>query len=282
MSDLTEMGFAFAPVRPLPVGVKRFEYESMDSFIRRLAAANGADVRVVETWLIQQGSLSPVFDREHWFQVWLHLAGNLQNGPHQVLPVASGAATAPGVDRPLCRRCSHGDYASGDLTRLGLVCLRHRVWIDPHDGVHADEESIRAERRFRKNLMKRNLSLWSPEMRFARRLVLLTVTPAWMEAHRGSHGRLSAYSAAYAAQVAIAVDLFERHELAALASDPGAHSLVGCTDWLRKRIDRLSAADEPWRAGAVLSQLIHFLDHRDTLPHVGDPALTDILERLSR
>lgn len=276
------MGFAFAPVRPLPVGVKRFEYESMDSFIRRLAEANGADVHVVETWLIQQGSLSPFFDREHWFQVWLHLAGDLQAGPHQVFSSAAGAATSLGVDRPLCRRCSHGEYASGDLTRLGLVCLRHRVWIDPHDGVHADDESIRAERRFRKNLMKRNLSLWSPEMRFARRLVLLTVTPAWIGAHRASNGRHSAYSAVYAAQVTIAIDLFERDELATLASIVGAHGLVLCTEWIRKRIDRLSVADEPWRAGAVLSQLVHFLDPGHTLPHVGDPALTDILERLSR
>ncbi|WP_299086763.1 hypothetical protein [uncultured Microbacterium sp.] len=265
-----------APIVPLPVRRRRLAHESTDSYIRRLAAANGTSASTVRLWLLEQGILPAGFDRDEWFAAWALLAG----GSAARRRMRDGGPRV--TERALCVRCARGEDASGQLTGLGLICLKHRVWIAPYDGGIADAASHRAERQFRAELVPAGLELPSAEMRFAQRLVALSVTPRWIAAHHSAGGTRSLPAALYPSQVAIASALFVRDGLHEIAREQDGGNLVACTEWIAAHIDRLSPVDEPWRAGALLGHAARTCAGLDTSAEFGHRAITNVLERLSR
>lgn len=267
---------ASTPIAPLPVRRRRLAHESMDSYIRRLAAANGTTASTVRLWLLEQGILSPGFDRQAWFAAWTSLAGR----PAAHRRKRHGVPRV--TERALCVRCARGEDASGQLTGLGLICLKHSAWIDPHDGSTADAAFQRVERQFRAQLAPAGLELASVEMRFAQRLVALTVTPCWIATHHSSRGTRSVPAALYAPQVGIACALFVRDGLREIACGEEKRDLVPCTEWIAAHIDRLSPIDEPWRAGALLSHAAHTCAQINAHAELSHSAVADVLERLAR
>lgn len=265
-----------ASIGPLPVRRKRFAHESADSYIRRLAAANGTTALTVRRWLVEQRILAPVFDVDDWLRVWADLAG-------RSTPQRRECNAAPrAAERALCMRCTRGEDASGQLGGLGLICLKHRVWIDPRDGSAADPASATAERRFRTVLAATGVELHSVQMRFAQRLVALAVTPRWVSARHASLRTRSLPAALYSSQVEIACALFVRDGLREIACGEEKGDLVPCTEWIAAHIDRLSPVDEPWRAGALLSHAAHTCAQINAHAELSHSAVADVLERLAR
>ena len=256
-------------IRPLPVRLKRSHGESTDSYIRRVARANGTTASTVGIWLREAGIVPRTITRATWYQIWTCLTGDTQ--PSQ------DAAIVGGLDRALCMRCSRGATASGKMPRSGLICLRHRCWIDSHDGSAVVGDELRAEREFRTKLAPMGVRIESAHMLFALRLVALAVNPRWVadSARRGSGRTLHAQL--FVPQVAVAVSLFAHDELAAMARAELDLSLAVGEEWVRKRIQRLTVDEELWRAASLLRTCVQeIIDHGPRLD------LNQLLYRLSR
>lgn len=185
-------------------------------------------------------------------------------------------------DRTLCLRCTRGQRASGPLSRWGLVCVEHGCWIAAGDGHRADVRSLRAERLFRRELVRSGITLESAELRFAQRLVFLTIGPRWIEKQHRDHATGSPRAAVYASQVTIAVDLFVRDGLKELARHPTGHRLEPCAEWIAARIEAITSRAEPWRAGALLNHLIIQQERAQSTPDLTGGTRADILHRLTR
>lgn len=236
-------------LKPLPVRLKRVHHESTDSYIRRVANANATTATTVGIWLHETGVLPRTTSRSTWYQVWDRLSGE-----RSIEYEPSRPGTIP--DRALCRLCARGVSASGQLPRWGLICLRHSCWIDPRDGGAATRAELKAERRFRMELARRDLHMESPRMEFALRLVALAVSPRWL-CDSAAHGSAQTLRAQlFAPQVKIAVDLFANDELAAMARTESAPGLIVLEKWIEERIENVGLSGEPWRAAGLLSSIV--------------------------
>ena len=269
MSETTLEGGARDHIAPLPIRVRRVYNESMDSYIRRLASANGVTAVDVGRWLRESAILPRELSKATWYAAWARL-GDL---PPKSLPGDPG----PGVDRALCRRCSHGQRVEGRMPAWGLICLRHGCWIDPADGSSMRQTELRAERAFRRTLSSSGLHMESPGLQFALRLASLAVSPDWLDARTHRHGFRSLRASLFPAQVRIAADLFRHDELAALRSTEPGRRLESCERWLACRIAGLGERDEPWRAAGILSALLQHLEDRTVVVE-----LEEILYRFAR
>lgn len=261
---------------PLPVRLRRFAYESMDSYIRRSVRANGITVDVVRQWLIQQGALIPDVDQDGWYSAWYALGALHQRRSRSRTNVPVVA------ERQLCTRCTHGEYASGPLAQYGLVCLKHRCWIDPRDGGNVDGDSLAAEKLFRRELVSQGFTLESPEMRFTLRLTRLAVDQRWFDVQLRNRGTQSAAGALFVPQVTLAAALFVGDGLTTLSGAPVGERLLPCTQWIAQHVDGISSNGEPWRAGALLSHLILEYQRIEVVPDSRGGTHTDVLQRLSR
>lgn len=249
MSATAPLPIQLDALNPLPIRLKRVHHESMDSYIRRVANANGTTATTVGIWLHETGVLPKTISRATWHQAWDRLSGE---------GCLEYEARRPGTipDRALCRFCARGVSASGQLPRWGLVCLRHRCWIDPHDGGAATRAELKAERHFRTELARRDLHMESARMEFALRLVALAVSPRWLR-DNAAHGSAQTLRAQlFAPQVKIAVDLFASDELVTMARTEPAPGLVVLEKWIKERIENLGLSGEPWRAAGLMSSIV--------------------------
>lgn len=269
MTADSHMTFGHESIQPMPVRIKRVHCESTDSYIRRVAHANGTTASTVGIWLHEAGIVPRTISRATWYRTWSYLADDIQSGRF--------AAPTGALDRTLCRRCSRGASASGQMPRFGLICLRHRCWIDPCDGSLATREELRSEREFRTKLAPIGVHIESAHMQFALRLVALAVSPRWVadSAQRGSGRTLQ--SQLFVPQVAVAVDLFAHNELVAMAQAELGLSLAVGEEWVKERIQRFRVGEEPWRAAALLQTTVQeIVDYGPRLN------LSQLLYRLSR
>lgn len=258
-----------AVLAPLPVRTKRFEHESMESYIFRLARENATDRRTVETWLIETGRMvehAPIVER---YRIWRQLGG---------LP--RGAAEAPIqetiVARRLCRRCSRGIRATGQIPSWGLVCIKHELWIHPIDGIGVGHRAMAAERDFRHHLAPKGMHIDSARLRFAQRLVALAVTTQWIHDRQAEDDSRSLQAALYPCQIRIAIDLFALDGIRELAEESSGHRHSAGESWISRRIDALGPDEEPWRASSLLMQCV-----RD-LSETGRGSEDDVLYRQLR
>lgn len=263
------------PLAPLPVRRRRLDQESVSSYVRRLAAANGTDAITVRHWLVEQLHIPARFTDEQWLSVWGQLAAR------PALADGSTPADARIVARPLCIRCARGEYATGQLAGVGLICLKHRAWISAIDGSNADSLDERAERRFRQELVPAGIEFGFVQMRFAQRLAALAVSPTWVAARHRTHGTRSLAAALFDVQVRIACELFPRHALMELSRATGRARLTGCERWVAAQIHGLTSADEPWRAGGLLAHAARAYSSLDEQSVQAEAAVADILERLT-
>lgn len=235
---------ALERLRELPIRTRRFHRESPSSFIRRAAATNGLTIAVVAAWSTQQGYFA-ARDRDEWLSLWSALSGtNLRASDHE----RAGAHVA---DRPLCLRCTRGISASGNYADWGLVCLRHRVWIDPDDGRLVGHEDLVAERGFRHAATQFAITVQGSEMRLALRIAAALGGRRYVD---GRVGATSVPAKLFPLQVAIAVALTSMDVTS--PPDPG---LEASMDWIRCHVPPTAVGDEPWRAAAIVSELFRAL-----------------------
>lgn len=83
------------------------------------------------------------------------------------------------VTRSLCLRCSKDDLASGMLPEVGLVCLKHRRWIEgPEQDLAVFREALAAERKYRTHLAPQGAVVESPVMLLAEESALVGISRA--------------------------------------------------------------------------------------------------------
>ncbi|MFF7052549.1 TniQ family protein [Streptomyces griseorubiginosus] len=170
------------PLQPLPRTVPLFHNETLDSFLRRLAAANHLPAdQLLPLLEIRRTKKTPV----NTFLEPLAAAAGVRPGTLELaLPefLDADAVDKPGaigrprstlhtaIQRPACRRCTHVAGITMPVTCWTThdrnACLRHRLWIG--DGItNADEQvdisglpdTLRAQRHHR-NLVARHGRRW--------------------------------------------------------------------------------------------------------------------------
>lgn len=174
-----------AALEPLPVRVRVFDGEDVDSYAARLAAANCLTVFQVEHVLRPLGLLTSSTSPRHpdRLQAWRELGG--LHPTAFTAPVEVGRALV--ISRTLCLRCTHGLPAVGRHARAGWVCLRHRRWLGAEQHRLTDApEVLRAERRFRRRLAPRGVLVDSLVMLLALKLALLPRPPTGTRLAGGS------------------------------------------------------------------------------------------------
>lgn len=110
-------------VNRLPLRIRRIQDESLSSYIRRAAAANGVTVETVAEWARDSLGVHASADPAGWRYLWAVLAPSA--GP---APIDPARYDAP--HRLICGRCAGGVTATGPQPSRGLLCLRHERWID--------------------------------------------------------------------------------------------------------------------------------------------------------
>ena len=236
-----------AVVEPLPVGVRVFDGEDVDSYAARLAAANCLTVYQIEHVLRPLGLLTSSTSPRHpdRLRVWRRLGG-LHRAAFTT-PVEVGQALV--MSRPLCLGCTHRVPAVGRHPRAGWVCLRHRRWIgaDQHRLTDAPEV-LRAERRFRGHLAPRGVLVDSLVMLLALKLALLAAPPGpgWHPS-RGWEPD----PAVYPSQVAWARTLTDPSFLTAIAHPVSTQARLDAVDQVTAHL----SADPRWRVRTRLLRL---------------------------
>lgn len=175
-------------LRTLPIPVRPVAGETLDSYFRRLAAANlntpaalWAYMRTDNPALPEARDLNKATDE-------LERLGNLPTGwfadsrhqellpircPHSkwILQICDICSHTPPA-RAGCPRCSAGEPTQVSR-RVGTICLKHRYWS--HAGTYADvshlPHHLAAEREFRRHLPGRGISLSSGELALAHDLL---------------------------------------------------------------------------------------------------------------
>lgn len=142
-------------IPPLPVRTRIYHGENLDSYVRRHAARNFCMASDVDRALRERGVIKSKSRRNpDRLQAWRDL-GDLRaeafTAPEYVLDQEV-------TERALCLRCTKGEPARGKLTRIGLVCVRHRRWLgSPQIDLHGYYPAFAAERHFRRHLAARDV-----------------------------------------------------------------------------------------------------------------------------
>jgi hypothetical protein len=134
----------------LPVPTRVYGGEGVVSYSYRHAARNHSQAADIEVGVRERGiRLRKGHSAPERLDVWRQL-GNLHPS---AFTTPSRIAGDPVKDRRLCLRCTCGDPAVGRLPHVGLVCLRHKRWLDsPQIDLHTYVAALSAERHFRNHL----------------------------------------------------------------------------------------------------------------------------------
>ena len=132
----------------LPIHVRYYPGETLDSYAARLAAANHSSVGDIETAAYQHGWVkSRARKSPERFGLWEKLA---DLPPHTIAnPTQTGLNKY--TPHPLCIRCTQQTPVLGWLTNSGVICLRHQI-AHAHTYIKATPEQIQAERDYRTHL----------------------------------------------------------------------------------------------------------------------------------
>lgn len=142
-------------ITPLPVRTRPYHGETLDSYIQRHAARNFCMPSDVDRALRERGVVKSKNRRDPArVQAWLDLA----DVPASRFTTPDYVLDQEVTERALCLRCTRGEPARGKLTRVGLVCARHRLWLgSPQIDLHVYFPAVAAERHFRRHLAARNV-----------------------------------------------------------------------------------------------------------------------------
>jgi hypothetical protein len=204
-------------VQPMPIPVRAFGGEGVDTYCRRLASRNHTDSGLVELALRQRGLLSGrSTDCSGRLKVWRQL-GRLHQTTFTTPTEKDGSYIA---DRDLCRRCCQGLRAHGRLPHVGMVCIRHRWWIGAHQrDVRPFPESLKAERHFRTHLAPKGIYFDAFAMQLGIDCAAASIAPSVLSERRRKTGISDLTILLYPEQVALA-RLFVRRNFLDVVADP--------------------------------------------------------------
>ena len=162
-------------LQPMPIHVHTFPGETVDSFARRVAAANHTTITDIEAGLRHHGQLtSRARSSQQRATLWRQL-GDL---PECSFSSPSTFHGHPVPARTLCRQCADGHTVTARMPHLGMICLRHGCTQQPpHTPIGHLPAILHAERRFRHLHRTRGLVMDSPAMNIARDTALLAYDP---------------------------------------------------------------------------------------------------------
>ncbi|MGC4174015.1 hypothetical protein [Demequina sp.] len=256
-------------VQPLPLRVRVFAGEDVDSYARRLAARNYTTVSDIEHALKSEGAVSSLGPKRGRLrlQVWRDL-GVLS--PHAFASAVS-VERHPVRVRKLCLLCTHGEVVYGRMPQVGLVCVKHHRWLSTSEpSVMHLEAAWRAERFFRRKIAPSGVLYDAPIMQIALHAAVAGVPGDVVEARRQVSGVEEVHPLVYAEQVAIArmlcrpdivgpatspeFDIHERHEVARVAFDAALADVRGARGWAAHRevdtaLSRITELRRPYRDG---------------------------------
>lgn len=245
-------------VRPLPVPVRPFDGETVDSYAGRLSAANFSTIEDIEEALVQRGQLGTRRrDHPERVQVW-RVLGATHPRMFTTPKVVGGEWV---TERVLCRKCTRGQAARGLLPAVGQVCLRHRRWLGhPQTDVPGETELLRAEAKFRTRLVPRGVMFDSLVMAEALRCAISSCDPD--RTRDKAQDGLAVEAVLYPSQVAFADFMCSPGFL-----EPTGQRSKAVLDARRRRIHEIAivvtrdAPDpEPERAVARLQHVAYTLD----------------------
>lgn len=162
-------------LQPMPIHVRIFPGETVDSFARRAATANHTTITDIEAGLRHYGLLiSRARSSDQRACLWRQL-GAL---PPHAFSTPKTFNNHPVPARTLCRHCANGDTVIARMPHLGMICLRHGCTLQPpHTPIDHLPAILHAERRFRHLHRTRGLVMDSPAMNIARDTALLAYDP---------------------------------------------------------------------------------------------------------
>lgn len=256
MVDLTR-------IRPLPIKCRLHDGENARSYAFRLCNMNGIEPNVIRDFLIETGALDARAWRADTLSIWRRL-GDLDERAF-ITPQVT-ALDEWVHDRRLCRQCCAGWLANGRLPQVGLICLRHRNWLDDLPGSPTpNRDQLAAEKRYRRSLAPLGMTFDGPEMTFSLVCAGRVAASTTIAAEVRSAPRVMLNRVLYPIQVQIAAWLWTR--LLGTGHAPPQWSLdrvsVELTSLL-KLLDR----DHSWRA----SPLVRTLMKEASQLHVLNPA----------
>lgn len=164
-------------LNPLPIPTRVYHGESVLSYALRLAQRNHSDVTGIELALRNSGMALPHHRRlsPERIALWRELGG-LNSRVFTTPTVIHGE---PVTERSLCLHCAQGHAAVGRLPHVGLVCLRHKRWLElPQRDLHTYRPAVIAEQHYRTQLVPRGICFDS----FPMELGLLCASPAFLGA----------------------------------------------------------------------------------------------------
>ncbi len=116
-------------LQPMPIHVRIFPGETVDSFARRAATANHTTITDIEAGLRHYGLLiSRARSSDQRACLWRQL-GALP--PHAFSTPKKTFNNHPVPARTLCRHCANGDTVIARMPHLGMICLRHGCTLQP-------------------------------------------------------------------------------------------------------------------------------------------------------
>lgn len=157
-------------LQPLPVPTRIYGGEGVVSYSYRHALRNHSQAGHIESGVRERGIRLGKARKGHPAPERLDIWRQLGNLHPSAFTTPAKIAGDPVSDRPLCRRCTHGNAAVGRQPHVGLVCLRHKRWLgnSPQIDLHAYVAALTGERHFRHHLARRGVVFDSFAMELGR------------------------------------------------------------------------------------------------------------------
>lgn len=233
---------------PLPIRCKSYPGETARSFSTRLLARNNVSFEVEHDSLKERHIIDGPLSDDQWLAIWRRLGGL----HHSAFTAPQYTSLGEWVTaRRLCAQCSAGETVSVYSPATGLICLRHRRWMDRCD-LPVTQSHVQAEATFRKRLATLGFTHDGPEMRFA--LVCAGRTAPFPSIHTRDVLTLAHRSALlYPLQVKIAHWIWCEVIPNAAPELPDTAVLERL---LEARLEPLQGEAEPWRVSPLIAQLL--------------------------
>jgi hypothetical protein len=219
----------------------------VSSYARRASERNHSDVQSVEAALRERGLMvSKGRSAPDRLAAWRHL-GRLHESAFTIPQYIAENWVS---DRQLCLKCARGNAAHGRSPRVGLVCVRHKRWLEGQQiDLHRFPPALAAERHFRNRLATRGVPFDAPVMVVARDAVLAAIGPSEVERRRRASMIQRTQILVYPEQVALARLLAQPFFVTVIA-EPDVKGDVRYAHLVRgvQACIPVSEDAEPWRA----------------------------------
>lgn len=238
-------------LRPFPNPARCYHGEGVGTYSRRLFDRNYVSERDVATWARERLNLINGWDQRQpaWRDVVRSL-GALHPRTFTTPEVLGGNWV---TDRDLCRGCTQGNPARGQLPCIGYICLQHGRWLDtPSQPLVRDmPDLVAAERAYRRHLAPQQVLFDAPIMRLAHDLAAVSAAPDQVAADQARTG-LPPAAVLYPVQVRFARALTRRIVVDALTGEADTADSAAVIRVVVIECAPLTVGAQPFRAVAAL------------------------------